>query len=218
MAWLDYAHSLIATSASTDGGVSFGPSVTIAPTQISFDIGIPAQASRGATVYPACGADRSSGPYRGTLYCSWMDGDLATGTDILLSHSTDGGAHWSLPIRANDDPIPAVNDQFNGWLDVDPVSGAVALMWHDTRGDPSRLTTNIYLGVSSDGGATVGTNRKITTEPTDETSPDADPFNQYGDYDGIAVYNGVAHPVWTDRRASLPTELGEEVFTARVRI
>ena len=56
----------------------------------------------------------------------------------------------------------------------------------------------------------------MTTEPTDETAPGADSGNQYGDYEGIAAFKGVARPVWTDRRASLDPSLGEEVFTATV--
>src|SRR5919109_1599227 len=56
VAWLDYAHSLIAESSSSDGGVTFGASHLIAFTQIPFDIDIPAQNVRGALVYPSCGA------------------------------------------------------------------------------------------------------------------------------------------------------------------
>jgi len=56
----------------------------------------------------------------------------------------------------------------------------------------------------------------VTTAATDETTQGADLGNQYGDYEGIAALGGVVHPVWTDRRASLPAALNEEVFTATI--
>lgn len=55
------------------------------------------------------------------------------------------------------------------------------------------------------------------TASTDESccSPSVDLGNQYGDYEGLAAGNGVAHPVWTDRRqAVIDLGLREEVFTA----
>ena len=56
------------TAAST-----WGTPHVIASKRLPFDIAIPAEFSRGALVYPACDTDRSSGPHRGRLYCSWMD-------------------------------------------------------------------------------------------------------------------------------------------------
>ena len=46
-------------------------------------------------------------------------------------------------------------------------------------------------------------------------SCDAEIFNQYGDYSGIASFGGASHPIWTDRRAGQP--LKEEVFTTSVK-
>jgi hypothetical protein len=91
VAWHDVHNSLIAESSSTDGGQSFGPTHTIAPTQAAFDVAIPAQSSRHALVYPSCGADTSAGVNHGTLYCSWMDETAANGTDIFVARSTDVG-------------------------------------------------------------------------------------------------------------------------------
>ena len=45
---------------------------------------------------------------------------------------------------------------------------------------------------------------------SDETQPGADP-REYGDYEGLAVANGVAHPIWTDSR-NLAVR-GEEIYT-----
>lgn len=217
VAWHDTLNSAIVESASTDGGQTFGATHTIAPTIASFDIGIPSMSTRRALVYPACGADVTSGPNRGTLYCSWTDQTAANGTDILVSRSIDNGAAWSAPTRVNDDPTGVANDQFNQWLTVDPTTGAVSLSWNDTRTDAAHVSTDIFFAQSAGGSSPYGTNTQVTTAPTDESCCGADLGNQYGDYEGIAAYGGVVHPVWTDRRQSVAS-LDEEVFTATIKV
>lgn len=213
VAWHDVQNNRIVEASSADGGQSFGPTHTIAATQVAFDIAIPAMATRRALVYPACGADTSTGPARGNLYCSWMDQTASNGTDIFLSRSTDGGATWSAPLRVNDDPAGVANDQFNQWLSADPSDGSVNLSWNDTRNDPAHLSTDIFFARSTDGGLSFGKNVQVTTAPTNETCCGADLGDQYGDYEGIAAMDESIHPVWTDRRAAVAA-LDEEVFTA----
>jgi hypothetical protein len=215
VAWHDFVANALVESASRDGGRSFGPPRTIAPTVLPFDTTIPAQASRGVVVYPACDADTSHGPRRGTLYCSWMDAHGASGTDIFAARSTDEGRTWTRPVVVNDDRAGVHNDQFNQWLAVDPVTGVVALSWNDTRRDPQHRATNVFSAQSANG-RSFSRNIRVTTAPTDESAAGADAGNQYGDYEGIDAYAGHVHPVWTDRRAALPNRLAEEVFTARL--
>src|SRR5919204_524247 len=66
-----YIVVFFSSGGSIDGGVSFGATHVIAPTVVPFDIAIPAQNTRGALIYPACGADTTTGLFAGTLYCSW---------------------------------------------------------------------------------------------------------------------------------------------------
>jgi hypothetical protein len=220
VAWQDFHDSVELVSRSTDGGVTFGNPVVIAPTLAAFDVGIPAQAFRRALIYPACGADTSSGPNRGTLYCSWTDETLTNGMDAFVAHSTDGGMTWTSPVRVNDDPTGVANDQFNQWLAVDPSDGSISVSFYDTRNDPTHVSTDVFYARSTDGGNTFGANVQVTTAPTNEAASGADFGNQYGDYEGIAAFNGVVHPVWTDRRASVANVPGldEEVFTATITI
>lgn len=215
VAWHDVQNNAIVESDSTDGGQTFGATHTIAPTQVAFDVSIPAQNTRNALVYPACGADDSAGSHRGTLYCSWMDETATNGTDIFVARSTDGGATWSSGVRVNDDPTGVANDQFNQWLSVDPTDGSVNVSWNDTRNDPTHVSTDIFYARSVTGAVSFGANAQVTTASTNETTSGADLGNQYGDYEGIAAYNGSIHPIWTDRRASV-VNLGEEVFTATI--
>ena len=86
VAWNDYAANTIAFSRSFDGGGSFTGQTVISSKTIAFDIAIPAEFNRRALIYPACDADRSTGPHRGRLYCSWVDAG-AQGTDVFLSTS-----------------------------------------------------------------------------------------------------------------------------------
>ncbi len=158
-------------------------------------------------------------------------------TDLFFAFSDDHGLSWSRPVRVADDTVGA--DQFNPWLSVDPTDGSVNISWYDTRNDPAqRRKTDVYFARSTDGGATFSPNVRVTTASTDESSPaceallaqtgftpstiqfcrqvsDAEIFNQYGDYTGLVSFDGISHPIWTDRRTG--ERLNEEVFTATVR-
>jgi hypothetical protein len=205
VAWTDYAHGAILQATSTDGGATFSAPTVITLTQSAFDLGIPAQASRRALIYPSCSS------YGATLYCSWSDGtDLAS--DVFASRSTDGGSTWSTPTALG---TPGA-DQFNQWLAVDPSNGSVNVAYYDTGGDSTARSTVYTLSRSTDGGKTF-TQSPVANARTDENSPDANLGNQYGDYEGIAAYGGIVRPVWTDRRAAVAAlGLREEVFTAAV--
>jgi hypothetical protein len=209
VAYQDVQHNQLSVVKSTNLGTSFGAPVAIASTQLSFDVVIPAAATRTPFVYPACGADNTN-----KLYCSWMDETASNGTDIFVSHTTTNDTTWSPRVLVNDDGGDA--EQFFQWLSVDPTSHAVTLSWYDTRNDPDNVETDVYFSESTDGGVTFADNTKVTNAQTDESAanPDAQAHDQYGDYEGIAAYGGTAHPVWTDGR--LDSTLGEEVFTAAV--
>jgi hypothetical protein len=215
VAWHDFEANAIVEASSTDGGTSFGSARTVAPTTAPFEYSIPAQSSRLVDVYPACDADTSGGPDRGALYCTWNDITSGVGSEVFVSRSTDGGASWSAP-QSVADPSAQNADQFFPWLAVDPTNGSVNVSFYDSRLGPSPKWTNMFFTRSTDGGQTWSPNVRITTAPSNEANPSANLGNQYGDYEGIDAFGGEAHPVWTDRRASLPHRLWEEVFSAAV--
>jgi len=65
-AWNDFSKANnITFNRSFDGGVSWGTPTVIAAKTVPFEILVPAESFRGALIYPACDADRSSGPRRG---------------------------------------------------------------------------------------------------------------------------------------------------------
>ena len=232
VAWNDFRANVIAFNRSFDGGETWDQQRTISTKTIPFDIGIPAESFRRALVYPVLDVDRSSGPHRGRLYCSWMDLTAVGTTDIFLSFSDDGGTTWSAAqVVADQLSIPV--DRFNHWMSVDPVTGDVNLSFYDTRNDTTgfRFMTDVYFTRSSDGGGSFSSpNTRVTTVSSNEHDCNGvfpcagiDYGNQQGDYEGLVSFGGVSYPIWTDSRRQLDPAPGcrtglamEEVFTARV--
>ena len=227
VAWPDVSSRTIKVRKSTDGGATFAPVVTIAPTHGQFDVSIPAMCSRNVLIYVIVGVDRSSGARRGNVYAAWDDRDgsaadpgcagvtSASNTNVYLSRSTNGGGTWSSPVILGANP--SRTDQFNPWMDVDPTGGQIHTAYYDTRDDSTRHTASLYFIWSDDGGLTFKDEHRVAIAPTDETAAGADAGNQFGDYNGLAVYNSVSHPTWTDRRAGVPGG-HEQIFTARIAV
>jgi hypothetical protein len=233
VAWNDYAANAIVFNRSLDAGRTWGQEVLVSTKTIAFDIAIPAESFRGALVYPVLDVDRSSGPHRGRLYCSWIDQTLAGTTDIYLSYSDDGGAHWS-PRRTVADQLSMLVDRFNHWMSVDPITGDVNISFYDTRNDTTgfRYMTDTYFTQSTNSGATWRSpNTRVSTASSNEHDcggvypcSGINYGNQQGDYEGLVSYNGSSYPIWTDSRRQLDSLAGcrtnlamEEVFMAKVR-
>ncbi|PYS90871.1 MAG: hypothetical protein DMF64_13780 [Acidobacteria bacterium] len=232
VAWNDYSANTIAFNRSFSGGQTWDKQRVVAPKSIPFDIAIPAESFRGALVYPVLDVDRSNGPHRGRIYCSWMDRTQVGTTDIYLAYSDDRGDTWSQPGAVTDQlDIPV--DHFNHWMSVDPVTGDVNVSCYDTRNDFTgfRYMTDVYLAQSKDGGATWLPNVRVTNVSSNEHDCNGlfpcdgiNYGNQQGDYEGLVSYGGFAYPVWTDSRRQLDAISGcsrslamEEVFTAKVQ-
>lgn len=171
---------------SFDGGQSFGVDKIITDIPGGWDF-------RVSGIYrcnglPITAADISNSPYRGRVYIVWSDqrnGD----TDIFLVYSSNRGDTWSSIIRVNDDEIGNGKEQFFPWVSVDPITGAVNIVFYDRRNYPDDQT-DVYLARSTDGGETF-TNIKISTSPFIPTSSIF-----FGDYIGIASYNNRIRPLW----------------------
>jgi hypothetical protein len=232
VAWNDYRANAIVFNGSFDGGQTWGTPITISPKIIPFDIGIPAESFRRALVYPSLDVDRSSGPHRGRIYCTWMDLTAAGATDIFISYSDDNGATWSPPVPVTNQLSFNV-DRFNHWMSVDPETGDVNVAFYDTRNDTTgfRYETDYYLARSKDGGVTWNApDVRVSTVSSNEHDCNGifpcqgiNYGNQQGDYEGLVSFGGVSYPIWTDSRRQLDPASGcrrpylmEEVFTAKV--
>jgi hypothetical protein len=218
--WPDTASRQVKIRRSTDGGATFGSVTVIATTNAPYEIAIPAMCQRNALIYLTLGVDKSSGPRKGTVYATWTDlvgtepgcqASASSGNSSVFFSSSSDGTRWTAAAPVGTATQKA--DRFNQWLDVDE-DGTVHMIFYDTRDDPQRGKTHLYYLASTDGGATWINETRVTTAPTDETISAADLGNQYGDYNGLAVFGGMAHPIWTDRRS-----VGgkEQIFSATIR-
>jgi len=173
----------IMMAVSHDQGASFSPDRRILETAPSF-FGI-AGVSR-SNGFPQIGIDR-----QGKLYVSWSDytnGDV----DVFVASSDDRGRTWSAPVRVNNDPLHNGADQFFQWMAVDPVSGAVNVIFYDRRTD-NRLTA-VTLARSTDAGKTF-TNYAFDSE-TFEAEGDF-----LGDYLALAAYGNRVYGAWAHQTA-----------------
>lgn len=138
---------------------------------------------------PVLGIDRSTGPHTGNLYVNWSDQKNGPDdTDIWLVRSTDGGDTWTDRIKVNDDN--SGRHQFFSWMDVDPVTGYIYVVFYDRRAYEDN-NTDVYLAYSTDGGDTF-TNQKVSAEPF---KPESWIF--FGDYNDISANDGMVRPIWT---------------------
>src|SRR5438132_2511791 len=233
VAWNDYIANAIVFNSSYDGGRSWGVPRTISAKTLPFDIGIPAESFRGALVYPSLDVDRSSGPHRGRVYCSWMDLTSASVTDIFISYSDNNGLSWSTPAHVPDQFAFKV-DRFNHWMSIDPTNGDVNVAFYDTRNDTTgdRYETDYYLARSTNGGVSFSaSDLRVSTVSSNEHDCNGifpcqgiNYGNQQGDYEGLVSFAGVSYPIWTDSRRQLTSSSGcrrpflmEEVFSASVK-
>lgn len=171
---------------STDGGFTFGKEKNLTETPGAWDF--PVKGLARCNGMPIGCVDLSDGPNRGTLYVNWAD--LRHGDpDIFVMSSKDAGETWTKPLRVNDDPKGNGKEQFFTWMAVDPVDGAVNIVFFDRR-DHDGTKTSVILARSIDGGKTF-VNHKISQEAF---ACDRSAF--FGDYNGIDAYGGRVVCMW----------------------
>jgi hypothetical protein len=217
VAWIDFGTANIArlkVSSSTNDGSSFSTPVVAATSAVNpfvpSNYDIPAQPTRGIGAAPSLAIDRTGGAHNGRLYLTYTDAAAGNhnDTNVMLTHSDDGGRTWSTPVKVNDDAT--TNSQFFSWVAVDPTNGSVNLAWYDARNDPNNQKVDVYFTRSTDGGVTFAPNTQVTDVQSDESNTATDNANQYGDYMGLAAYGGKAFPVWCDTRNGVGNE---EIYT-----
>jgi hypothetical protein len=220
VAWDDASGYSLKIARSADGGVHFEPERTVVTFAIvpipSCGSGILIRASLRVCLHanPIVAVDRSRGPYGGRVYVSYAKTDLGGDEGVVVSAFD----RTLRPVREEGTPVaPAARsvrpDQFWPASAVDPSTGVLWVCFYDTGGDRAREKAFYACTVSRNGGRTWARRVRAASVPSDETQPGAD-LRQYGDYQGLAVANGVAHPIWTDSR-DLRT-LAEEIYTTRL--
>jgi hypothetical protein len=107
--------------------------------------------------------------------------------DVFVASSGDHGRTWSAPVRVNNDPLHNGNDQFFQWMAVDPVSGAVNVVFYDRRTDNKQAT--VTLARSTDEG------KSFANYAFDPQSFEAD-GDFLGDYLAITAYGNKVYAAW----------------------
>ncbi|MCX6640696.1 MAG: T9SS type A sorting domain-containing protein [bacterium] len=204
VAWVRYSPSSIRIDRSFNGGTTWGTDLTVQSTGFA-QAEINPQLSIFA--FPAMDVDITNGPNRGKIYIAYTD-DPHGDTDIYFTSSADSGSHWLTPIRVNDDTIANGADQFHPWLVCDE-NGALHLIFYDRRLDlPQNLMMDLFYTHSENGGLTWAPNQRIS-DVSSNPANDSLRSGLIGEYNGLAVRNGVVHPIWTDTRF-----LNQDAFTA----
>lgn len=174
---------------STDGGITWLDNDIFAGNQPggwAFDI----EGLYRCNGMPVTACDLSNSLFRGNIYINYSDRTNGENdVDIFIIKSTDSGNNWSTPLRINDDAVGNGKQQFMSWMSVDPVTGAVYVIYYDRR-DYDDLNTDVYLARSTDGG------EKFTNVKISESSfiPAKGVF--FGDYIGVNAYNNQVACMW----------------------
>ncbi|HRI59271.1 MAG TPA: T9SS type A sorting domain-containing protein [Saprospiraceae bacterium] len=173
---------------STDGGQTWlTEDIFVSDQPGGWDYAIPGIYRANGLPVTAC--DLSGGPQHGTIYINWTDQrNGADDTDVWLAKSTDGGLHWSPPVRVNDDNTG--RQQFFTWMAIDQATGYLWFVFYDRR-NYNDARTDVFMAVSKDGGATFQ-NFKVSESPF---IPNENVF--FGDYTNVTAHNNVVRPIWT---------------------
>jgi hypothetical protein len=237
------ANNLIRVVASTDGGETLSPAVTVA--ERFLEGGRKSLVNSHVAPLPVLAVDGSNGPFKDRLYAAW--GDQRTGrTEIWLSYSGDRGKTWSPAKPVNDDrPRPFGEYGPDNSMPAVAVNaaGVAAVSWYDRRDNPDNLGWYVRFTASNDGGETFLPSVRVSSAPATFPKADrwdlvpsitggGDPFDRTGrktlsvsvglqnftmnggDTAGLAAdAAGVFHPVWVDNRTGVP-----QLWTAPVTV
>jgi hypothetical protein len=217
VAWTTITRRLF-VDRSTDGGDHFGRDVTVgeaAGVPGDFDaqceepgsFGIPAESLRCITPDPTLQVDSRPGvPER--VYVTYSTPDTAGRAQDVVVRAFDATLQ---PLGA-ERLVHAADLRRDEFLPASALdeTGTLWVCFYDTGADRTRRTARFTCTASADGGLTWAAPRAVASIASDENDNRAESF-QYGDYEGLAVAGGVAHPIWTDGRDLRAR--GEEIYT-----
>ncbi len=194
---------------------------------VPFACPILAQPGGRAATSPQLDVDRSGGANNGRVYVTWSDLRTGSGTTRCAEKTPPVATHltWDsfvasapggLPGSAGPSPTVATrlltdgegggqanSDDWFPWLAIDQTTGQAWADFYSTRDDLARRTTNFYVRTvtPAGGGHTLGALTKVSSQPSDYSGAGCCSFgNDYGDYTGIDATQGIALPVWSDKR------------------
>jgi hypothetical protein len=182
---------------STDGGVTFGAAHRIANAIEWNEPNI-----RSGSFLPSAAVDRVTGD----IFVVYQ-AVLAGSPRIAFTKSIDGGNTWAAPKAISNNPFG--KGAFNPAINVADGGRILTAVFYDHRNNPNSNTlVDMYLALSSNGGATWQPNVRLTDVSTDATlAPLTAEGYMLGDYLGVAQPAKTtipAVPVWVDARTGNP--------------
>lgn len=178
------------------GAGGFGASIIATTTNVGgFDF-IPAQNNRSIDSETGLTFDRNpSSPHFGRLYLVYTDElvNESNNTNIMLRFSDDTGATWSPAIQVNTDAT--TRSQFLPKIASDPVTGNVAICWHDARNSGTNTAMEEWCDSFTPAGFPTF---RGNVQVSDGASLSTDNLMDFGDYSGLTLTAGTAHPIWAD--------------------
>lgn len=189
---------------SNDGGVTFGPIITVSPfTALPFNLisNVPNWQFRTPT-FAFLASDISNSHLAGRVYAVWHD--YSSGNAHILSSHSDDGVKWSTPVRV-DRKSPENTQNFWPFPVVTLSTGKVKIIYYTNRVSGAD-ELDVFVSESSNGGKSFRVNKRITDQSFNpNTGEFADPVTGnttfFGDYIGAAILpsDGLIS-VWTDTR------------------
>jgi len=207
-------NAMIAFS-STDGGVSWSASRTIATIQVHTEAG-----DLRSGPLPSAAVDGA-----GNLWVVWEDcrfrGTSCVDNDLVYSTSSDG-VTWSAVTRIPIDDTSSPVDHFIPGIGIDPAtSGAnahIALHYYYYSEDScTQSTCNLYVGYisSANGGTTWNDPTALAGPMLLNWLPTSQNGLMVGDYVATAFSNGVPRGVFAVAQTLSGTSFDEAIYTAK---
>ena len=195
------------TDADGLGPGNFGAGVVATMTNCGPFDAIPAQDMRTVDAEAGLAYDRfPASPHFGRLYLVYTEEtvDENNDTDILVRYSDNDGGTWSAPIRVNDDPAVPIRSQFLPRIASNPLSGNIAVCWHDARNSPNNDSMQEFCSIATPAtpDPVFFANSQVGDALAGNDGSNPPPAGladiQYGDYSGMSYFQGRVHPIWAD--------------------
>lgn len=198
----------ILVTRSLPGGTTFSPPVVVAS-------GV-RNTQRFSLFFPEF-SPVATGP-DGSLYVAWDQG-LAKGQDIVVARSTDFGAHWSAPVRANDNPIGDGTTRSLPAVSVAP-DGRVDVAMLDRRNDKAGQYAEAFLATSTNGGKSFHDVKLSSSNFDTRIGPSfgGNLAPDLGSHISVFSQTNQVHVAWSDSRLGTETTGRQDILTARVSV